>query len=92
MTIRTAEQVQKSIEDIVKSMNSIRVEELNSILESARHEEAIGPLLDPTRFQRGGFEVVRQTKTVIQAIKDFKYAVSGIGNFNVIHELREGRQ
>lgn len=35
---------------------------------------------------------VQQTKKVLQAIKDFKYAVSGIGNFNVIHELKGGKQ
>ena len=92
MTIRTAEQVQKSIEDIVQSMNSIRIEELNSMLESANREEAIDPMLDPARFTVGGFEAVRQTKKVLQAIKDFKYEVSGIGNFNLIHELKEGKQ
>ncbi len=89
---RTIPEVQQSIEDIVEAMNSIRIEEINRMLESANREETVGPMLDPTRYQMGGFDAIRQTKKVLQAINDFKYAVSGIGNFNVIHELKGGRQ
>ncbi len=89
---RTIPEVQKSIEDLVKAMNSIRIEELSQMLQSANREETVGPMLDPTRYQMGGFDAIRQTKKVLQAINDFKYAVSGIGNFNVIHELKGGRQ
>lgn len=93
MTTRPVVEVQKSIEDIVKAMNSIRVEELNSMLESANREQTMGPMLDPTRFQGGQvFDAIRQTKKVLEAIKTFKYEVSGIGSLNVIHELKEGRQ
>ena len=90
--VRTIPEVQKSIEDIVEAMNSIRIEELNQMLQSAKREEAIGPMLDTSRYQGDGFDAIRQTKKVLQAINDFKYAVSGIGNFNVIHELKGGRQ
>ena len=90
---RTIPEVQQSITDIVTAMNSIRIEELNRMLESANREQTTGPMLDPTRFQGGEvFDAIRQTKKVLQAINDFKYEVSGIGKFNVIHELKGGRQ
>lgn len=83
--MRSPERVGNSIKGIVKAMNSISIEELDSILQSISRDEALGPMIDPTLWGHGGkFETARQTKKVIQAIRDFKVGVSGIGNFKRI--------
>ncbi len=79
--MREPEEVGKSIEDIVAAMNSVSTEELDSILKSISRDEALGPMIDPTLWGHGGkFEAARQTRKVVQAIRDFKVEVSGIGN------------
>ena len=83
--MRTPEEVGKSIEGIVLAMNSVSIEELDSILQSISRDEALGPMIDPTLWGHGGkFEAARQTRKVIQAIRDFKAEVSGTGNFTNI--------
>ena len=84
--MRTSEEVGDSIKDIVKAMNSVSVKELDSILESISVDEAMGPILDPTTWQYGRYEAANQTRTVIQAIRQFKIEVSGIGNFHKVKE------
>jgi len=80
--MREPEEVGKSIEGLVVAINSVSSEELDSILSSISRDEAIGPMIDPTLWGHGGkFEAARQTRKVIQAIRDFKIEVSGIGNF-----------
>lgn len=80
--MRTPEEVGEDIKSIVGAMNSVSIEELDSILQSISRDEALGPLIDPTLWGYGGkFEVAQQTRRVIQAIRDFKAEVSGIGNF-----------
>ena len=88
--MRTPEKVGNSIKGIVKAMNSVSIEELDSILRSLSKDEAIGPLLDPTLWRAGKFEAARQTRKVIQAIRNFKMEVSGIGNFNNVKEDENG--
>ena len=79
---RAPEEVGKSIEGIVAAMNSISIEELDIILRSISRDSAIGPLLDPTYWRDTGmFEASHKTRKVVQAIRDFKVEVSGIGNF-----------
>jgi len=79
--MRTPDEVGKSIEKIIEAMNSISLEELDDILQSIKKDEALGPMLDPTAWQAGGFEITKQIWKVIKAIQDFKAKVSGIGNF-----------
>ena len=83
--MRESEEVGKSIEGIVETMNSVSIEELDSILQSISRDEALGPMIDPTLWGHGGkFEAARQTRKVIQAIRDFKMEVSGIGNLATV--------
>lgn len=79
--MRKPERIGKSIERIVKAMNSISIKELDMILEEGRRREALSLMLDPTAYQRGGFEADRLTKKALEAIRSFKVEVSGIGNF-----------
>lgn len=80
--MRTPEEVGRSIEELVIAMNAISIEELDSILRSISRDSAIGPLLDPTYWRDSGmFELSHKTRKVIQAIRDFKVEVKGIGNF-----------
>lgn len=79
--MRAPELVGKSIEGIVLTMNSVSFEELDAILAAISRDEALGPMIDPTAWQGGKFEAARQTRKVIQAIRDFKETVRGIGNF-----------
>lgn len=79
--MRTPERIGKSIEGIVKTMNSVSIEELDALLESTSRDTALGPMIDPTAWQGGKFETARQTEKVIRAIRDFKVEVSGIGDF-----------
>ena len=81
--MRTAVETGRSLEVIVEAMNSIEVEEIDVMLKSLSRDEAIGPMIDPTLWGHGGmFNVARQTRKVLDAIKAFKKEVSGIGNFN----------
>ena len=83
--MREPEEVGKSIEGIVETMNSVSIEELNSILQSISRDQALGPMIDPTLWGHGGkFEAARQTRKVRQAIRDFKVEVSGIGNLATV--------
>ena len=84
--MRTPERVGKSIEGIVKTINSVSIEELDSILKSISRDTTLGPMVDPTAWKGGRFDAARQTKKVIQAIRDFKMEVSGIGDFAPIKE------
>ena len=80
--MRTVEDVGQSLTDIVTAMNSISIEEIDAQVLEADKSEAIGPMLDPTLWAHGGmFEAARQTKKVMQSIREFKFAVSGIGHF-----------
>ncbi len=79
--MRTPEEIGESMKDIIRAMNSISIEELDEVLGAGHREEALGPMLDSTAYQRGMFEANRQTKKVLEAIRNFKVEVSGIGNF-----------
>lgn len=82
--MRTPEEVGNSIEIIVEAMNSISIEELDALLKEISRDEAIGPLVDPTLWRDSKFDTARQTRKVIQAIRDFKVEVSGIGNLTKV--------
>ena len=83
--MRTSIETGRSIEVIVEAMNSIELGEIDAILKSLSRDEAIGPLVDPTLWGHGGmFDVARQTRKVLNAIRAFKIEVSGIGNFSTM--------
>ena len=80
--MRTPEEVGVNIMDIVGAINSVSLEELDSILENISRNTTMGPLTDPTAWLGGQkFNEARLTKKAVQAIRDFKTEVSGIGNF-----------
>lgn len=79
--MRTPEEVGKSIEGIVVAKNSVSIDEIDNILRSISRDTALGPMVDPSTWQGGGkFDATRQTRKVMQAIRDFKAEVQGIGN------------
>ena len=82
--MRTPEEIGKSLTSIVVAINSVRMEELDAMLGNINRDGSIGPLLDPTAWQEGMFQAATQTKHVMQAIRDFKVEVSGIGNFATV--------
>jgi len=84
--MRPPEEVGKSIKGVVKAMNSVSIEELDEILGDISRDEAFGPMVDPTAWRDGKFDAARQTRKAIQAIRDFKVEVSGIGNFNQLNK------
>lgn len=85
--MRTPEKVGESIQCIVKSINSVSIEELDSILSSISQDTTLSPLIDPTEWMEGGrFNAAMQTRQVIHAIKNFKKEVSGIGNFTNVNQ------
>ncbi len=77
-------EVAESLGRIIAAMNSVSIEKLDIVLAGIGRDEAIGPMVDPTAWQDNRFDVSRQTKKIIQAIRDFKVEVSGIGNFEPV--------
>ena len=59
---REPEEVEKSIEGIVRTINSVSIDELDSILQSINSDEALGSMIDPTLWGEGGkFEERRRS-------------------------------
>jgi len=81
LEIDKAVEIGKHLEGIVKHVNAISEDDLETLLETGSQEEALGPMIDPTAWRDGLFDVYRQTSKTLQALLDFKRAVKGIGNF-----------
>lgn len=81
LTSERAQEIGDHLKVIVDNLNAITEEEFKEILRIESREEALGPLLNPTAFQRGGFDLTCQTRKVIEGLLQFKREVSGIGDF-----------
>jgi len=77
-------EVYQKMGKIVESMNAMTIEDLAQMSQEISRDEAIGPLIDPTKWRDSKFDEVRMIKTVVQAIIEFKKAVSGIGRFHKV--------
>jgi len=70
---------------IVLAMNDMSIEDLERMDHEIGRDEAIGPLMDPTKWRdENKFEEAHQIKTVVRSILSFKREVSGIGRFTVV--------
>jgi len=70
------------LRDLIVSVNAISEEELKEYLRQISYNEAMGPMLDPTKWRDEDlFTQASQSKKVLSALLDFKQAVKGIGNF-----------
>lgn len=82
ITLVRSLEIAPHIEGIREHLNAITEEDLLGLISVGNSEEALGPMLDPTRWRDEGlFDATRQTKKVLQALLDFKRAVKGIGKF-----------
>ena len=82
MKIERSKEIGVNIAAIIENMNAITEEELEELLKADRREQAIGPLLHPTAYIRGGrFDILSETLTVAGEILRFKRTVKGIGKF-----------
>lgn len=57
---------------LTRGLRVIPREELEEALVYLNKLEAIGPFIDPTRFQNGGFERVAAQKKFLQGLADFR--------------------
>jgi len=69
---------------IIEAMNAMTIKDLAQMTQEISRDEAIGPLIDPTKWRDSKFDEVRMIKTVVTALIEFKKAVSGIGRFDKV--------
>ena len=70
---------------IVVAMNAIDIKDLVQMEREISRDEAIGPLMDPTKWRdETKFEQASQVKKVVRAIIAFKKEVSDIGRFHKV--------
>lgn len=81
ITMERSREIATNIQAIVLNVNAIGEDELKEYIKGISHEESIGPLLDPSAWQSGLFEVAGGIRTVLTELLNFKKAVSGIGKF-----------
>jgi len=76
LTIERRQEITTHLAYILLGLRSFTVEELKQVIDSARQEEAIGPLLDPTKWiNEDLFTGVRKTIEVLELLIKLKEAL-----------------
>ena len=71
---------------IVVAMNDMSIDDLSRLSREIDRDEAIGPLVDPTKWTSAKFEEARIIKIVVRAVITFKKEVSGVGRFHNVEK------
>ena len=81
ITQERSQEIALNIRAIVLNANAVSEDELKEYIGVISHDEAIGPLMDPSAWQHGRFQAAGGTKKVLTELLNFKQAVKGIGDF-----------
>lgn len=82
LTPERARKVGVYLRALVVALNRLTEEDLEAVLSSISRDEALGPMIDPTRWRNGDlFGKAYDTRKVIQAVLILKKEVKGIGDF-----------